>query len=222
MTSRTHIRILLTLVLLLPLFSSAASASDIQWKLFLKPYQSSGAILEKTTGEGQEFVIRESDCKKIPAESGEIVSAFDGVSFLLDQSPVRGALTIHIILNVKGNAFESVGGITLFLNMSFEAYVNGERADYIDFSRSPMIMTIPQSGLSSLLSSSNLTRKNIMCVFRDGGVFTDEGIESNDITTRMVVRIYKLSQTVGGIGEDLGIEARVKYDTWSKIKLLFK
>jgi len=202
-------------------FVSAATAADIQWKLFLNRHMDA-PLLEKTTREGEELVVREADCRQIPSESGDIVNAMDGISFKLDQSPVSGSLAIHIILNVNGNVFEPVGGTSLFLNMTFAAYVNGILNDYLDLGSSPLVMTIPQTGLSYFLSACSLSHTNLVCVYNSGGVFTDDGIETEDVTTRMIVSMDALTNTVGGIGEDLGIESKVKYDTWSKIKLLFR
>ncbi len=217
-------RICFTAALLafLMLGASFSTAADIRWTIYLRPYMSSGAILEKTTREGEEFTVRASECRHIPSETGEIVGALDGTSFMLGQSPSRGTLEIRIILNVRGNTFETVSGISLFLNMTLEAYEDGVRADHLDFSRSPLVMTIPSSGLSYLLSASNLSRTNLICVYRSGSTFTDDGIDTTDGTSRMVVRMSRFTQTLGGIGTDLGIESRVKYDTWSTIKLLFR
>ncbi len=202
--------------------SSQAFSADIEWKLFVKPHNNSDPILSKTTRAGEEFILKESEFKQVPSESQNVVDAFDGTSFLIEQSPSNDIVSIHIIFNVDGNAFESVAGVSLFINLSFEAYINGEKENFITFDRAPMVMTIPQTGLNSLLSLSNLSRENLICVYNSGGGFTDEGIESIDSTSRFIVKMNKLSQTVGGSSEDLGIESKVKVDTWLKIKLLFK
>jgi len=203
-------------------FPPQAFSADIEWKLFVKPHNNSDPILSKTTREGEELIFKESEFKQVPSESQNIVDAFDRTSFLLEQSPSTNTVSIHIILNVDGNAFESIGGVSLFINLSFEAYINGEKENFITFDRAPMVMTIPQTGLNSLLSLSGLSRDNLICVYNSGGEFTDEGIESTDSTSRFIVKMNKLSHTVGGSCEDLGIESKVKVDTWSKIKLLFR
>ena len=221
MSTTDNKRFIIASLLFFLCIASAASAADIQWKIFLNRHPDT-SILEKTTREGEEFVVREADCRQIPSASGDIVSAMDGVSFKLDQSPVSGSLAIHIILNVNGNVFEPVGGTSLFLNITFAAYVNGVLNNDLDLGSSPLVMTIPQAGLSYFLSSCSLSHTNLVCVYNSGGVFSDEGIGTEDVTTRMIVRMDALTNTVGGISEDLGIEAKVTYDTWSKIKLLFR
>ena len=202
--------------------TSQAFSADIEWKLYVQRYKQSGPILTKTSREGEEFIIRENDCANIPADCQDIVGALDGASFKLDNTSTNETLSIHVFLNTNGNEFESVGGISLFLNLSFEMYVGGERADYLTFDRSPLEIAIPQTVLSTLLSYSHLTRGNLVCVYNTGGKFTDEGIETQEATSKMVVKLRKPAHTVGGSGDDLGIDAKVKFDTWSKIKLLFR
>jgi len=165
---------------------TTAIASEIEWKVFVKPYADSNPVLAKKTRVGEEFVIRESDLENVPSSSRDIVNALDGISFLIRQLPTEKPVAIHIILNVSGNTFERIRGIPLFLNISFEAFVAGEKHDDLQFDRSPMLLTIPKTGLNMLLS------------------------------------LCDVDHTVGGVGKDMGIEAKVKYDTWSKIKLLFR
>jgi len=218
-----HIKTSISLVFLLLFCNAAASvASEIEWRLFVKPYADSNPVLTRKTRVGEEFVIRESDLRDVPSSSRDIVGALDGTSFLIQQLPTDKPVTIHVILNVSGNAFEPVRGIPLFLNISFEAFVGGERRDDLKFGRSPMLLTIPQNGLNTLLSLCGVSRENLVCAYDSGGTFTDDGIETKDVTSRMTVKLYRLEHTVGGVGKDMGIEAKVKYDTWSKIKLLFR
>lgn len=212
---------LASFIVSLSLISAVPSYADIEWQVYFKKNITS-PVVTKTVREGEEFVIREAECQRIPSESGDILTALDGVSFMLRQSPVSGALSIHVILNVNGNTFEPASGIPLFLNVTFEAYVNGVRENYLTFSRSPLELTIPQQGLSALLSACNLSRTNLVCAFSAGGKFSAEGIETQDATTRMIIRMTKPATAVGGNENDLGVPSAVKFDTWSKIKLLFK
>jgi len=202
--------------------STEAFSADIEWKLYIKPHVNSEPVMSKTTREGEEFILRASDCTNVPSGSEGIISSLDGTSFVIQQSPSTDPVSIHIILNVDGNTFEHISGVSLFINLSFEAYVNGEKEEFLTLDRSPLIMTIPQSGLHSLLALCNLSRENVVCVYSSGGVFTDEGIETNNMTSSMTVKMNRLTNTVGGYGEDFGVAAGVKVDTWSKIKLLFK
>ena len=205
--------------------SSIALSDMIEWKLFLKPYLQTGPILSKSTRPGEEFIIRASDCSQVPPESQDIITSLDGTKFLIQQFPLSGSIVIHVILNVRGSTFESVRGITLFINLSFEVYVNGEKEDDVTFSdHSPMEITIPTgSGLSYLLGSCNFKRSdNLVCVYNSGGSFTIDGIVTKNFTSGMVVGITTLSHIVGGLGEDLGFPASSKPDTWKKIKLLFR
>lgn len=204
------------------LHTMTALADTIEWRVYLKSHRADGPLVAKTTSEGEEFVIRESECSRIPSESSQLVSALDGVSFMLRQSPANGDLAIYIILNANGNTFEKASGVSLFLNMTFEAYINGNRESLLSFSSSPLEITIPQDGLNELLSACSLSRSNLVCAFNTGGKFTADGIITQDATTRMIIRMSKLSPTVGGNENDLGVPSSVKYDTWSKIKLLFK
>ena len=202
--------------------STEAFAADIEWKLYIKPRVNSVPLLSKTTREGEEFILRASDCANVPSGSEGIISSLDGTTFVIQQSPSTDPLSIHIILNVDGNTFERISDVSLFINLTFEAYVNGEKEEFLTLDRSPLIMTIPQSGLQSLLTLCNLSRENVVCVYNSGGGFTVEGIETNNMTSSMTVKMNKLTNTVGGYGEDFGVAAGVKVDTWSKIKLLFK
>lgn len=217
-----NLRVLLIVFLLFSVHIQEAFAAGIEWKLFLRPYLNSGPILTKTTSEGETFIFRESECSTIPSESHDIISALDGISFLIQQSPSSGAVSIHVILNVNSNTFEKASGVSLFINLSFEVYVNGIKDDFLAFDRSPLVMSIPQTCLNSLLTLCNLSRDDLICVYISGGKFTNEGIETNNNTSGITVKLNKLSQTVGGFGQDLGFSSKVKVDTWNKIKLLFQ
>ncbi|MBT4484882.1 MAG: hypothetical protein HOC71_14520 [Candidatus Latescibacteria bacterium] len=201
--------------------SSEAYSADIEWKLFLKEHKSSGPILTKTVSEGEEFVLSESDYTQKPSESREILNALDGVRILIRQSPVN---SIHIVLNVNENTFERVSGNSLFINLSFEGYVDGQRENFVEFpSNSPLVLTIPQSNLDDLLPLCSLSGDDLICVYNlGGGNFSKTGIKTNTTSTGIVVELNRLSQTVGGKGKNLGFPSNVKIDTWNKIKILFR
>jgi len=202
--------------------ASTVFAQQIEWNIFIKPHLNDGPILTKTTREGETFVVRESDCERIPSESSEIVGALDGLSFTVRQKPVTDPLAINIILNVDGNTFEPAGSINTFLNITFAGYVNGTRDDFIDFDRSPVVMTIPGTGLNSLLTLGNLGGSDLVCAYHSGSSFSIEGIETTNSSAGMTVKLTRMAKIVGGSGEAFGVTSGVKVDTWNKIKLLFR
>ncbi|MFC1692064.1 hypothetical protein ACFL1R_01000 [Candidatus Latescibacterota bacterium] len=187
-------------------------------------YQSSPPILTKITSEGDAFIVRESDFSNVPSESRDITGAFDGTQFLISNLPVNNPVTIHIILNIEGNKFKSVNGIDLFFNLSFEVYINGVKDDFLTFSStSPMEIIITPASLSYLLGTCKLSRgDNLLCVYDSGGNFTKDGITTNNATSGMIIKLTKLSHIVGGLGGDFGFPSNADYDTWLKIKLLFR
>ena len=202
--------------------ASTVFAQQIEWKIFTKPRLNDGPILTKTTNEGETFVLLESDCEHIPSESSEIVGALDGLTFTVRQKPVTDPLAIHIILNVDGNTFEPAGSIGTFLNMTFAGYVNGTRDDFIDFDRSPVVMTITETGLNSLLALCNQGESDLVCAYLSGSSFSIEGIETMISPGGMTVKMSRLAKTVGGSGKEFGVTSGVRVNTWNKIKLLFK
>ena len=214
--------VLFFLFLLLAVTSESYSA-EIEWKLYLKNHSES--ILSKSTAEGVEFIFHESDCIRIPSESIEIVSALEGTSFRIQQSPLTGPLSIHIILNVLNNTFLQVKGIKLFINISFEAYVNGVKQDEMTFSSNPpMIMKIPKSaGLENFLLFCGFTWQDyLLFVYNSDGMLENIGIRTTKNSTEIKVEMSKVSKIVGGIGSELGFPSSVSIDTWKKIKLFFK
>lgn len=214
--------VLFFLVTLFTITSESYSA-EIEWKLYIKNHAES--ILSKSTVEGEEFIFHESDCAWIPSESYELVIALEGTSFLIQQSPVNRPLSIHITLNVLNNRFLQVKGITLFMNISFEAYVDGEKQEYMTFSsNSPMIIKIPKgTGLDYLLSSCNFTWQNyLLFVYNSSGMLSNIGITTTKISSGIKVEMNKISPIIGGLGSELGFPSNVSIDTWKKIKLFFK
>ena len=205
-------------------FSPDSFTSEIEWKLYLKPSMNSGPIITVTTGEGEPFIIDNSNISGSTSGYEEILDALDGTSFLLQQNPVNNTLTIRIILNVQGNNFESIMGINLCLNIGIEAYVNGtkEENQYL-FQNSPLIMTIPAgNGLSLLVEKSNGNRNDILFVYYLEGKFEKDGIETYSQVQGLVAYIYQLSTIAGGKNSDLGFSSSTKFDTWFKIKKLFE
>ena len=214
--------VLFFLIVLLAVTSESYSA-EIEWKLYLKNHPES--ILSKSTVEGEEFIFHGSDCVRIPSESYEIVNALEGTSFLIQQSPVTHPLSIHITMNVFDNTFLQVKGIKVFMNISFEAYVDGVKQEDMTFSsNSPMIMKIPKgTGLDYLLSSCSFTWQNyLLFVYNSDGMLDNIGITTTKTSSGIKVEMNKISPIIGGIGSELGFPASVSIDTWKKIKLFFK
>ncbi len=217
--------ILVALAVCVPGLMPVAARADVVWELYTDTGRNAGPLLRMTVATGQSFVIRADDCAQVPAQSAELVQALDGVQFMLPQSPVAGNLTLAVILNVNGNAFDDVRGIRTFLNLSFEATVNGQRQDDITFSTSaPLEITIPAGdGLSFLLSSCGLSRNDdLVCAFNIGGGFVLEGVGTSNMTSGLKITLSELSPLVGGSGPGFGIPSSVKVGTWSAIKLLFR
>jgi hypothetical protein len=203
----------------------AAARSDVVWELYTDTGRNAGPLLRMTVAPGQPFVISADDCAHVPAQSAELVNALDGVRFTLPQSPVSGTLTIGIILNVNGNAFDDVRGAHTFLNLSFEATVNGQERDDLTLSTSaPLEITIPAGdGFSFLLSSCGLSRNDdLIYAFHTGSGFVLDGVVTSNMTSGLKVTLTSLSPLVGGSGPGFGIPSSIKVGTWSAIKLLFR
>jgi len=218
-----HLFVIFTLLSYFSISSEAFSA-EIEWNIFLKYHMNSSPILSKKTGVGEEFIVQNSEFTEVPLESQDLINALDGIRFQIQQSPSSSPVSIHIVLNASGNTFELVSVIPLFINLTFETYINGQKEDNITFNEhSPMVITIPQSTLNALLGTCGLSRNyNLMCVFYSGGSFTNEGIKTDNTTSGMKVTLNRLGDIVGGMGEKLGFPSDVRIDTWSKIKLLFR
>jgi len=210
-----------TLFLLLIIIPTAVSA-DIVWKVYTQSSMQSGPVVSKNMSVGQEFVIDEADFQQVPSDSRDLLYSLVETSFLLAQSPVSGSLEIRLIFNMSGNSFSKLSGKSLFLNMTVETWRNGNRDDAVSFSRSPLIMTIPRSNLSDLLSSSGLSKDGIICAYYEGGLFSADGISTSNMTSRLESKIEKTGQFVGGDSTELGVASKVKVDSWFKIKQLFR
>ena len=208
------------------LFSAVSESfsSEIEWKLFLSTPNSS-PIITATTSPGESFIIDNYDISGNTSESEDLLNALDGTSFFIQESPVSGSLSIHIILNVRGNRFESANGKNVCLNLNIEAYVNGNKENGRDFfnQSSPLVMTIPKGdGLSDLLELCNCNRSDILFVYYPGGKFENDGIETRSYTSELVVKIIHVSTIVAGINSELGFPASVNHSTWYKVKKLFE
>ena len=206
------------------LFSSVSESfsSEIEWKLFLSS-PNSKSIITTATSPGEAFII---DYEDISGNTGseKLLEALDGTSFLIQPSPVNGPLTIHIILNVQGNRFESANGKNVCLNLNIDAYVNGTKENGRDlFRNSPLVMTIPKGdGLSYLLGLINCNRSDILFVYYPGGIFENDGIETRSYTSELTVNIIHGSTIVAGVNSELGFPASVNHSTWYKVKKLFE
>jgi hypothetical protein len=199
-------------------------ASDIEWKLFLKPTQKNGYVLQSTTREGEPFVISAKNISDSATGYEGILEALDGTSFYLQKSPVSVNLAIHLILNVQGDSFESALGIPVCFNLKIEAYVNEIKEEDQNFFRNfPLVMTIPSgSGLNSLIDQCNCSRTEIVFAYFPGRNFQKEGIETSIQVSGMVAYIHNLSTIIGGKYSDLGFSSSTGYSTWKKIKTLFE
>ena len=210
-----------SLVLLsLLLIPQPGACSTITWILFLRPSINMGPVLTVTTGEGEPFIVDTSTA----SGNSDALEVLDGASFLLEQSPVDEPLTIHLILNVRGDEFESIMGVTLGLNLDIEVYVNGKKNDDRDFFRnSPLIMTIPAgNGLRLMTDRCDCGRNELTFGYYPGGKFDREGITTSSQVQGMVVRISATDTVIGGKNTDLGFSSNTGYETWFKIKKLFE
>jgi len=211
-----NIRLVLTYTVLLFLcISSESFSAETEWKVFLNSSKSS-PILTATTSANEEFILNNSDVSGTSG-SEDILEALEGTTFI-QSPPVNGSLTIHIILNVQGNSFQSINGKALSLNMKIEAFVNGNEIENL-----PLTMTIPTGdGLDYLLGLSGCNRSDIVFAYYFGGELDNSGIETLSKFQGIVVNINSLSTIVGGKNSVLGFPASVQYSTWYKIKKLFE
>lgn len=211
-----NIRPVLTYTVLLFLcISSESFSAEIEWKLFLNTSNSS-PIITATTSENEEFIINNTDVSG-GSGSEDILEALEGTKFV-QSPPVNGSLTIHIILNVQGNSFQSINGKALSFNMNIEAFVDGNKIEYL-----PLTMTIPAGdGLDYLLELSDCNRSDIVFAYYFGGELDKSGIETLSKVQGIVVNINSLSTIVGGKNSVLGFPANIEYSTWYKIKKLFE
>ncbi|MBN1290908.1 MAG: hypothetical protein JXB48_03635 [Candidatus Latescibacteria bacterium] len=197
-------------------------SAEITWKLYLKPYYSNGPVL---TGDGNEFVIVDYQLSGGQSQYRDILEDMEDVSFHLNQSPDTRPVEIRVILNVRGDFFEDAGSASTFFNVTFLVLVNGREQDSFNFSKSsPLIISIPVGrGLDNLLNRLNCTRRdNIMFVAFLGSGFEKDGIETFNQTSALRAEIDHTATIVGGIGDNFGYPNTSQYNTWSKIKLLFK
>lgn len=201
-------------VLLFLCISSESFSAETEWKLFIN--SNSSPIITATTSANEEFIIKNTDISG-GSSSEKILNALEGTTFV-QSPPVNGSLTIHIILNVQGNLFQSINGKALSLNMNIEAFVDGKKIENL-----PLTMTIPAGdGLDDLLALSGSDRTNIVFANYYGGELDKSGIETLSKFQGIVVNINSLSTIVGGKNSVLGFPANIEYSTWYKIKKLFE
>ncbi len=218
-----RLSVIVCVAVLLMVHASVSSAQSITWKLFLNSSDTS-PILEQSTTSGERFYIDSSDIAGTTYSSEDLLEALDGVSFSLDQSPVIDPLTLHIILKVQGNKFQSVIGVDVMIYFELEAYVNGSRQNDSDFFRNaPLRMIIPAAGgLDYLLELCDAVRNDIIFANYEGGKLIQNNIKTISQVQGIVAEISGLKPVVGGKCTDFGLPAAVQYSTWFKVKKLFE
>ncbi len=207
---------LLPLLFLLGL-SPDSLAAEITWKVFLK----SQPVYSAVTREGEELVLPRIILPGSASSAQEAVDALENTRILIPRLPDSRPVEIRIVLNISGSTFDPVRQKTMFLNMSVNPYRNGHLESPFTFSQ-PMTLTIPVTGLNSLLSLSGLNRNNITLAFDSGGAFNREGISSSNRTSGLVANILRLSTIVGSTCDLLNLPTEEGMSTWYKIKLMFR
>ena len=222
--SSTVRRVFCALTLLVSM-SVSSSAESVTWRLFTDSAHANGPHYEAIKAPGEPFVIRAAECTNVPGEAADIVDGMDGASFTLPQQQISGDLVIEVILNVDDGAYDTVRGVALFLNISFEAFIDGQYQNSLSFSaQSPLEIMIPSgSGLNHLLGTCNLSRTDdLACVYDTGAQFTVEGIKTESTSSGIRVKLEELASFVGGASKDLGVPANVSISTWGAIKQMFR
>jgi hypothetical protein len=206
--------LILTVLLFFSIYPATVYA-DINWKLFLNT-AGSNPIQIATTSDTGEFTILSDEITGGSA-SADILDALSETSFVLTQ-PSGGTLDIHLILNVLGNTFMNVNGKKLSLNITIEAFSNGNQVEHL-----PMTVTIPSGdGLTALLELSSCPRSNIMFAYNNSGSFEKDGIETQSLSRGIIIELSELGIIVGADNSSLGFPASVEYSTWYNIKTLFE
>jgi hypothetical protein len=202
----------------LVLFAGAAFAADIQWKV----YFNNNLLASQNLPETSELVISSSELSNLPSGTQSIASAIDGMRLSMQQ-PVNRNIEIRVIFNVLGDGFSRAGNITPFMNMTLRCYMNG--IEQIDFDY-PILVVIPGgAGLNSLLSKAGVPAYSAICTYYLNGTFVKTGIVSSYNNSEFTARMTRFGQIIGATGDALGYPSsisNVQYDTWSKIKILFR
>jgi len=192
-------------------------ASTITWKVMT----STRTIQASTLPFGDDFIL-ETDNASVSG-SEDILQALDGMKFALERTSLAGNLTVHLILNLYGNAFMpslSSRRVECCFNMTVDFLVDGSKVDSDQFT---LTMTIPSgSGLDYLLDLCGGNQNTVSFANYNGGSFSTEHITTSFHGQDLVVRIQSPLTVVGGLYSELGIPANVGYSTWYKVKKLFE
>ena len=203
---------------------SEAFAADITWKIYLK--NQNEPVLTKDTQEGEEFSIPAIPLPAYASGAQKLIDALERTRFLIQQTPGSRPLEIRIILNCGSSSFDKAGSVVTFLNMTVEVLVNGKLQEPFRFpTGSPLVMTIPASGVDALLrlSDGDLKRgEDLVLAFDLGTRFSNEGITTSNTTSGISAGISHPSTIVGSRYDLLKLQPPVKINTWGKIKLLFQ
>ncbi len=214
--------------ILLLLFAFASypgncSAADITWKMYLK--RSPNPIFSTVTREGEECVFPRVSLPGSESSSQNIVDALANTRFLIPRLPVSRPTEIRITLNLAGSQFETSQQKTVFLNMTFNAYVDGRIEDPFRFSTgSPMEFSIPVEGFTYLLGLCGFSRSDdITLAYDTGSGFTKDGIETINSTSGLQAKkITHLSTIVGSRCDILNLPPNKSITPWLQIKIMFK
>jgi hypothetical protein len=194
-----------------------SSAADITWKVFVSNAVSPACTA--TTREGEEFVMPGIT---IPSGAQGIADALENARFLIPSA--SKPLEIHITLNIAGSDFEPIRQKPLFLNMTITVWSNGQPESSFQFPPgAPMIFTLGNDGLTSLLGRCHFSRSDdIVLAYDTGSAFSRDGIVTNPLTTSLTASISHLSTIVGSRTDLLGLSPSPQPSTWTQIKLLFQ
>ncbi|MDP2982496.1 MAG: hypothetical protein Q8O92_04105 [Candidatus Latescibacter sp.] len=206
---------------------SEAFAADITWKIYLEQYQTEPLNPPKATREGEEFSIPSISLPSYASGAQKLIYALERTRFLIQQTPGSRPIEIHIILNNQGDAFEKARpDVPVFINITIDVYVDGRKDSSFRFlSNSPLVMTIPSSGVDALLRlcDGDLKRgEDLVLAFDLGTRFSNEGITMSNTTSGISAGISHPSTIVGSRYDLLKLQPPVKINTWGKIKLLFQ
>jgi hypothetical protein len=204
---------------------SEAFAADIIWKIYLKQNQNE-SVWMKETREGEEFSIPVITLPSYESGAQKLIDALERTRFLIQQTPSSQPLEIRIILNILGDVFENARDVPVFINITVDAYVDGRKESSLQFlTNSPMVMTIPASGVDALLRlcDSDLKRgEELVMAFDLGTRFSNEGITTSNTTSGILASISHPSTIVGSRYDLLKLQPPAKISTWGKIKILFQ
>jgi hypothetical protein len=205
---------------------SEAFSADITWKIYLKQNLNE-PLLTVDTREGEDFTIPVITLPSYASDTQRLVDALERTRFVIDQTPVSRPLEIRIILNNQGGAFQKPRpDVPVFINITVDAYVDGRKDTSLRFlSNSPLVITIPSSGVDALLrlSDGDLRRGDDLLLAYDLGTrFSNDGITTSNTTSGITGYITNPSIIVGSRYDLLKLQPPGKISTWGKIKILFQ